>query len=129
MKVCIPVAQYCGLESPVYGHFGSAPIFVLVDSDTMSVESLENRDEVHAHGRCSPLKALGGAKLDAVVVGGIGAGALVGLHEAGIRVFQGAGKTVAEVVALLKNGDLKEIDRQHACSGHGDGSGCHHNHG
>jgi len=127
MKVCIPVTQYCGLDSPVYGHFGSAPIFVLVDSDTMSVESLVNRDEVHAHGQCSLLKALAGAKPDAVIVGGIGAGALLGLRRAGIRVFQGAGKTVAEIVSLLRNGDLSEVDPEHACRGHGEGPGCHRN--
>jgi predicted Fe-Mo cluster-binding NifX family protein len=129
MKVCVPVAQNCGLDSPVYGHFGSAPMFVLVDSETMSVESLANRHEVHAHGQCSPLKALAGAKPDAVIVGGIGAGALLGLRQAGIRVFQGAGKTVAEVVSLLRNGGLSEVDPEHACTGHGAGPGCHHSHG
>jgi len=129
MKVCIPVTEYRGLESPVYGHFGSAPLFVLVDSDTMSAECLGNPDEAHVHGQCSPVKALAGARPDAVVVAGIGAGALFGLHAAGIRVYQATGKTVAEAVSLLKNGDLKEIDRQHACAGHGEGSGCHHDHG
>jgi predicted Fe-Mo cluster-binding NifX family protein len=129
MKVCIPVTEYRGLESPVYGHFGSAPLFVLVDSDTMSAECLGNPDEAHVHGQCSPVKALGGARPDAVAVAGIGAGALFGLRAAGIRVYQAAGKTVAEVVSLLKSGDLKEIDQQHACAGHGEGSGCHHSHG
>jgi predicted Fe-Mo cluster-binding NifX family protein len=128
MKVCIPVAEYCGLESPVYGHFGSAPTFVLVDSETMSVESLGNRDQTHVHGQCSPVKALAGARPDAVVVSGIGAGALIGLREAGIRVYRATGETVAEVVSLLKKGDLKEIDREHTCLGHGEGSGCHHTH-
>jgi predicted Fe-Mo cluster-binding NifX family protein len=128
MKICIPVAEDRGLESLVYGHFGSAPTFVLVDSDTMSVESLDNRDQVHAHGQCSPLKALAGARPEAVVVGGIGAGALLGLHNAGIRVYQAAGKTVAEVISLLKQGGLKGIELEHACGGHGEGSGCHHSH-
>ncbi len=128
MKIAIPVADDKGLESLVYGHFGSAPTFVLVDSETMSVESVSNRDQAHAHGQCSPLKALAGARPEAVVVGGIGAGALLGLQNAGIRVYQAAGKTVAEVVALLKQGSLLGIDREHACGGHGEGSGCHHRH-
>ncbi len=128
MKIAIPVAEDRGLESLVYGHFGSAPTFVLVDSETMSVESVDNRDQVHAHGQCSPLKALAGTRPEAVVVGGIGAGALLGLQNAGIRVYQAAGKTVAEVVALLRQGGLKGIDRQHACGGHGEDAGCHHRH-
>jgi predicted Fe-Mo cluster-binding NifX family protein len=129
MKVCIPIAEYCGLESLVYGHFGSAPVFVLVDSETMAIESLGNQDQAHVHGQCSPVKALAGAKPDAVVVGGIGAGALAGLRQAGIKVYQAAGETVAEVVTLLKKGGLKEVAWEHTCAGHGEGSGCHHHHG
>jgi len=114
------------LESRVYGHFGSAPVFVLVDSETMVVESLGNRDQGHVHGQCQPMQALAGSRPDAVVVGGIGAGALVGLRQAGIRVYQAAGGTVAETVDLLKSGVLKEIALENACGGHGHGAGCRH---
>jgi predicted Fe-Mo cluster-binding NifX family protein len=116
------------LESLVHGHFGSAPVFVLVDPETMAVESLGNANQSHVHGQCSPMKALAGARLDAVVVGGIGAGALFGLRQAGIKVYRAVGGTVAEVVALLKSGDLQEITAQDTCAGHGGGSGCHHSH-
>ncbi|MEN6577322.1 MAG: NifB/NifX family molybdenum-iron cluster-binding protein [Phycisphaerales bacterium] len=126
MRIAIPVAEYRGLESLVYGHFGSAPVFVLVDSETMSVEALENEDHAHVHGQCSPMRALAGAGPEAVVVGGIGAGALVGLRQAGITVYRAAGKTVAEVVSLLKNGELPEIREDGACAGHSGGHSCHH---
>jgi len=126
MKVAIPVAQDCGLESLVYSHFGSAPAFLLVDSETRAVESLRNSDREHAHGQCSPLKAFAGCRPDAVVVGGIGAGALRGLRQGGVRVYQAAGKTVAEIVALLQQGGLKEIAWEQTCAGHGPGSGCAH---
>jgi predicted Fe-Mo cluster-binding NifX family protein len=125
MKVCIPVAEYRGLESLVYGHFGSAPVFALVDSETMAVEALGNRDEGHVHGQCSPVKALAGARPEAVVVGGIGGGALMGLRQAGIKVYQATGGTVAEVVTLLQKGGLKEVAPGQTCAGHSHGSGCH----
>jgi predicted Fe-Mo cluster-binding NifX family protein len=128
MKICIPVAEYRGLDSPVYGHFGSAPSFVLVDADTMVVERLDNHDQGHVHGQCSPVKALAGARPEVVVVGGIGAGAVLGLRNAGIRVYQATGGTVGETVALFKKGELQEIDSQHACPGHGEDSGCQHSH-
>jgi len=128
MRVAIPVAEDCGLESLVYGHFGSAPVFLLVDPETMSVESLENGNQAHVHGQCSPMKALAGTRPDAIVVGGIGAGALVGLRQAGIKVYRATGNTVAEVVSLLKSGDLKEIAVEDTCGGHREGSGCHHSH-
>jgi len=125
MKVCIPITEYCGLESPVYGHFGSAPAFVLVDSETMSVELLGNQDREHVHGQCLPMKAMAGTNPDAVVVGGIGAGALRGLHSAGIRVYRCEGDTVADAVRLLKNGDLPEMRDDDACAGHGRDHSCH----
>jgi predicted Fe-Mo cluster-binding NifX family protein len=128
MKIAIPVGESRGLESPVYGHFGSAPAFVLVDSETLAIESLGNRDQVHEHGQCRPLQAFAGTKPDAVAVRGIGAGALRGLRSAGIRVYQTSGQTVAEVVTLLGTGDLKEIDEQSTCAGHGGDSGCPHPH-
>jgi predicted Fe-Mo cluster-binding NifX family protein len=128
MKVCIPVAEDRGLESLVYGHFGSAPLFMLVDSETMSVASLGNRDQAHVHGQCSPVQALAGARPDAVVVGGIGGGALLGLRGAGIKVYRSSGGTVAQVVQQLQAGELPEMSENSACSGHAGGHRCHGGH-
>lgn len=128
MRVAIPVEEYRGLESLVYGHFGSAPAFAIVDSETMAVEALGNSDQTHVHGQCSPMKALAGMTPEAVMVGGIGAGALLGLRGAGIKVYRAAGKTVAEAVAHLKNGTLREMTPECACGGHGGGGGCAHSH-
>ena len=62
MKICFPTFNLEGLESRVYEHFGSAPGFVIVDTETQTVEEINNNDLHHAHGMCQPLKALGGAK-------------------------------------------------------------------
>ena len=125
MKIAIPVAEYLGLESPVYGHFGSAPAFALVDAETMSVKAINNSDHAHVHGACSPMKALAGARPDAVVVGGIGMGALLGLRAAGIKVFRAVDGTVADAVRQLKAAELPEIEENGACAGHGSGHSCH----
>ena len=125
MKVCIPVAEYSGLESPVYGHFGSAPGFALVDSETMSIELLDNHDQAHVHGQCHPMKALASLSPDAVVVGGIGAGALRGLRAAGIKVYRCEGSTIRDAVGLFKSGGLAEIHENDACAGHSGGHSCH----
>ena len=126
MKLCIPVAENHALNSIVYGHFGSAPFFLLVDSKTLALELLNNHDEHHVHGACNPLKALAGRAVDAVVVGGIGAGAIHGLRNAGIAVFQSPAQTIAAVVAQFNAGVLPELEVQHACSGHAAGANCHH---
>lgn len=128
MKVCVPVGEYRGLESPVYGHFGSAASFVMVDTETLAFEPVSNQDAVHVHGACSPLKALAGARPDAILVGGMGLGALMKLREAGIRVFRATPGTVAEAVQLFKDGRLEELDARGTCAGHGGPAACHCSH-
>ena len=126
MKLCIPIAENQALNSIVYSHFGSAPFFMLVDSETLALEPLNNHDEHHVHGACNPLKALAGRAVNAVIVGGIGAGAVRGLHQAGIAVYRSPAQTVAEAVVQFNAGELPELDVQHACSGHAAGGDCHH---
>ena len=125
MKIAIPVEEYRGIESQVYGHCGSAPVFALVDTETLSVEAIDNRDHAHVHGACSPMKALAGARPDAVIVGGIGTGALLGLKAAGIKVYRASGGTVADAVRQFKATALPEIEENGTCAGHGEGHSCH----
>lgn len=126
MKICFPVQQDDGLESSVYGHFGSAPLFLIVDDASRAVVAVGNRDLHHAKGVCNPLKALEGQSVDAVVVGGIGAGALSRLRLAGVRVFRASPVTVRQNLALLTEGALSEWTLQTTCAGHGPAGGCSH---
>ena len=126
MKVCFPVENNQGMESPVYNHFGSAPLFVVVDTETSQVAEVINRDLHHAHGACSPVKALGGHAVDAVVVGGIGGGALNGLLQAGIRVYRSEALSIAENVVRLRDGGLAQWEANQTCGGHGHGHSCQH---
>ncbi len=125
MRVCFPTVNLEGLESPVYGHFGSAPGFVIVDTETRAVETVSNNDLHHAHGMCQPLKALGGHEVDAVAVGGIGMGALMKLQAQGITVYRAAEGTVGENIGLILEGKLPEFDAGNTCAGHA-GGGCAH---
>lgn len=126
MKICFPVEQSEGMQSKVYGHFGSAPVFLLVDTELQSVSEIVNRDLHHQHGACSPLKALGGASADAIVVGGIGAGALMKLQEAGIQVYRAGAHTVEDNVRLMQQGLLQILQPNQVCGGHTHGGGCAH---
>ena len=126
MKVCFPVESDKGLASPVYGHFGSAPVFMMVNTDEGSCTALANDDAVHEHGKCSPFKALGGQTVDAVIVGGIGAGALGKLATMGAEVYRAEGGTVGENIELLKDGKLLRFNQSHTCGGHGKGGSCSH---
>ena len=126
MKVCFPVQQNKGIESTVYNHFGSAPHFVLVDSETSEVSAIQNRDEHHVHGACNPLKALDGRQIDAVVVGGIGGGALGKLQQAGIKVYRAQSESIRANLSLLASDSLPQFTLQTTCGGHGHGAGCAH---
>lgn len=126
MKVCFPVSAPGSnpLESRVYGHFGSAPGFVIVDSATRVICDVVNRDQTHAHGACNPLRALGGQMVDAVVVGGIGTGALMGLLRAGVKVYQSQAGTIDTNLTLLERNQLSLLQPEQVCGGHDQGQGC-----
>ena len=126
MKICFPVQKDEGIDSTVYNHFGSAPVFVVVDTDTNNFSAINNRDQHHAHGACNPMKALDNQKVDAIVVGGIGAGALTRLNQMGIMVHRSQAATVRENVDLYTSKRLPELTLQGCCGGHSKDGGCAH---
>jgi predicted Fe-Mo cluster-binding NifX family protein len=123
MKICFPVDSNNSLESPVIGHFGSAPMFMVVNTETLEVAEVFNQDLHDVHGSCSPLQALGGRQVDAIVVSGIGAGALMGLNRAGLKVYQSQGATIAENLAWMAQAGLPEFTPGQVCGGHGHSCG------
>jgi predicted Fe-Mo cluster-binding NifX family protein len=126
MKLCFPIQHDRALDSEVFGHFGSAPAFMIVDTNTSAVETIGNADQHHAHGTCSPFRALGGRDIDCVIAGGIGGGALNKLSQAGISVFRASARTVRENLDLFGTGQLPAFTPGHVCSGHSGGSACSH---
>lgn len=126
MKVCFPIEKNEGVESTVYNHFGSAPLFLLVDTAANTVAPVINDDQHHSKGACSPIKALGSQPVDAVVVGGIGGGALGKLNQLGIKVYRAQPGTIAENLELFAAGVLTEYSAQLCCGGHAQGGGCAH---
>ena len=126
MKICFPVSKADGMESEVYGHFGSAPAFLVIETDSNTVTTINNKDQHHEHGACNPLKALNNQKVDAIVVGGIGGGALNKLNQLGIKVFQSQASTIKENVAMFNKQGLPEFAATHCCPGHGHIGGCGH---
>lgn len=126
MKICFPVSEAKGIESEVFGHFGSAPAFLVVEMESNTITMVNNKDQHHSHGACNPLKAMGNQQVDAIVVGGIGAGALSRLNQLGIKVFQAQAATIKENIAILMKQNLPEFSTSHCCSGHSQIGGCGH---
>ena len=126
MKICFPVQNDNGIESTVYNHFGSAPVFVVYDTVTSSVATISNGDQHHTHGSCNPMKALDNQKVDAIIVGGIGAGALTRLNQMGITVHRAQGATIRENISLFEAKTLPVLTAQGCRGGHSKDGGCAH---
>jgi predicted Fe-Mo cluster-binding NifX family protein len=126
MKICIPTRDERGMESELFGHFGSAPFFTVVDSESGEVEVRQNDNTHHARGGCHPMRQFGSQSVDAVVCQGMGRRAIASLKEAGVRVLvldEGAGHTVRDVAAAAREERLQPFSLENACRGHGDGQG------
>ena len=126
MKIAFPVQVDVGLDSQVHGHFGSAPSFVILDSTSGEYQTISNTDAHHAHGQCQPVKALAGNPVDAVVVGGIGGGALMRLQSQGVRVFRAVEGSVKQNLEFIRSGKLPEFSVNMTCAGHHGQGGCQH---
>ncbi|MEN6472485.1 MAG: NifB/NifX family molybdenum-iron cluster-binding protein [Syntrophaceae bacterium] len=110
MKVCFPPSADRGMDSEVYGHVASAPLFIVVDTAAGTAGAIIKNNQHHTHGMCNPIPALDNQPVDAIVVDG--ADVLNKLNASGIRVFQAKG--------------LPEYTLQQCCGGNGPGSGCAH---
>ena len=133
MKICFPVATDEGLDSVIYGHFASAPQFVVIDTETRQSSAIANCDQENPYGGCNPFAALRGQQLDGIVVDGIGDESVRVMNMCGFRVYQAQSPAVAENVALREKDMLAEVTVQEShlegrCSDSGGTHTCSHSH-
>ncbi len=117
MKVCV-TAMGQGLDAPVDPRFGRAGAFVVVDTETMTAETIENSSAEASHGagvNAGMTLARSGAK--ALLTGHVGPKAYDVLKAAGIDVYTGASGTVQDAVAAFLDGKLQKAHGADANSG------------
>ena len=117
MKVCVPTMGNKGMEDQVSEHFGRAPTFTVVETDTGKVEVLKNVSE-HMGGSGVPPEHLAKAGVKIMLSSGMGPRAITMFEQFGIAVFFGARGTVKETVALWKGGKLAPATQEGACKDH-----------
>jgi predicted Fe-Mo cluster-binding NifX family protein len=118
MKICIPVETSEGIEAKVNAHFGSAPYFLIYDTEEKTFDIIKNTDSRHIHGMCHPLKTLNNKEIGAVVYGGMGARAVQKLGEGGIKAYRAKAGTVEEIIKKYRENTLEEITIDNACTDH-----------
>jgi predicted Fe-Mo cluster-binding NifX family protein len=123
MKLCIPTEDSNGLDARVCAHFGSAPFFTVIDTDTDGVELLNNANLSHQHGNCNPVSSVESHGVDAIVCGGLGKRALARLQASGYTVYLSDALTVRDVLVGYRGGMLREASMDEACGGHSHGHG------
>lgn len=135
----------------IFQHFGHTEQFKVYDVDSGSIIDSQIVSSVGSgHGALAGF--LSGLNVDAVICGGIGAGAQNALAQAGIKLYGGVSGKADDAVAALLSGNLNYnpgvscnhhshehgerqdhgLDNCHSCGStcgedkHGCGGNCHH---
>lgn len=107
MKIAV-AASGDNLEAPADPRFGRCNYFVIVDSDTMEFQALDNTAAAQGSGAgiaAAQLVANSGA--EAVIAGNYGPNAFQALSAGGLQLYSGATGTVRQVVEAFNAGQLQ----------------------
>lgn len=118
MKIAIP-----NNGNMVNQHFGMSKSFVIItieENKVLQVEEISTEELMHQHQGLAALLVKHGA--DTVITGGIGAGAISGLQQNGLKIFRGASGEYMKVIEEYISGTLE--DKNIICNHHGE----HHQH-
>lgn len=117
MRVCVPTSSEGGLEDSVCEHFGRAPTYTVIDTDTGEVKVIRNRSE-HMGGSGKPPEQIAGAGADVLICSGLGPRAIDMLASYGIAVYVGACGTARDALEAYKRGELTPASPEYACREH-----------
>jgi len=105
-KIAIPVMENKQEQSPISEHFGRAPFFAFLDGSGNILEIQANPFAQHRPAQLPIYLAEQGVTL--MVVRGIGQRAIAHFNQRGIQIIRGAGGTIGEIMASLKQDKLQD---------------------
>jgi len=109
MKICVSAAAADSLDAPIDPRFGRCPYFVIVDSETMQFEAIQNMASGGMSGAgIQAAQTIASRDVKVLITGNVGPNAFQALSAAGIKIVTGAFGTVREVVEKYKKGELRE---------------------
>jgi predicted Fe-Mo cluster-binding NifX family protein len=119
VRLLVPTDDPPSTSARVSGHFGRAAYFAVVDTETGDVAPLAGPE---AHHKCRSLAAtLAEAGVDGVACTSLGPGALASLTAAGIPVYVTRERSIADLAATCRTGQLLPAGQADTCPSHGSG--------
>lgn len=116
-KIAVPAIAEQGLDSPISGHFGKSPLFVVStirDGEIIGVETIRN----HGHTSCGePVMALADNGVKVLIATGMGRRPYMVTQQVGISVVKAEGLTVGEVIRNYLTGDSSDMGADGLCGG------------
>lgn len=107
MKICV-TAQGDNLESPVDPRFGRCQYFIIVDTDTLEFEAVQNSNAgVGGGAGIQSGQFIAKKGVEAVLTGNVGPNAFATLQAGGIKIIIGVTGTVKQAIERYKKGELK----------------------
>lgn len=123
MNICIPIEEDLGLSSEISLHFSRAPMFIVVNTQTLSFEVFDRKTLGAETDAGQILMITRRADIERVVVGGIGLEALAELQDADLEVFSSTKDTVREIIEEGQQGTLTPIALGDNCKNRSRGFG------
>jgi predicted Fe-Mo cluster-binding NifX family protein len=112
------------LDAEIEPRFGRCQYFVIVDSDTMEFEALENTSAMAGGGAgISAAQDIAGKGVEVVLTGNCGPNAYRVLSGAGIKTITGVTGKVKDAVENYKSGKLKASSQPNVSAHFGSGGG------
>ncbi|MFA6671010.1 MAG: NifB/NifX family molybdenum-iron cluster-binding protein [Bacillota bacterium] len=99
------------LESQLDLRFGRAAAFIIMDTETMDFEAVDNSGAAAAGGAgISAAQLVADKDVEAVITGNVGPNAMNVLKAANIEIYRGNAASVKDNVEQFKKGGLTKIN-------------------
>jgi predicted Fe-Mo cluster-binding NifX family protein len=119
MKICI-TSQGKELSSPVDPRFGRCAYFIIIETDTMELEVIENNSALASGGAgVQSGQLVTGKGVKAVLTGNVGPNAFDTLTAGGIQIITGVSGTVEDAIKKYQTGDFTPQDNATVGNHHG----------
>jgi len=115
MKLTFPTNDDKGLDSQLADHFGRAPTFTIIDSETEELKVIDNSGE-HFGGRQSAPVLVVNHGTNVLICKALGRKAIARFGELGIDIYITDKLTVKNALEAYRKDELQKATESEACA-------------